>query len=1054
MFENQIADKRVDRLSVYFFIFSLGFSLIVFLFSQFNVFAQDAPTLEFVSGKQSTYSESEVVIKVSATGFETVPSALTYFFYKQDESGAWNRVQYYVSATLQGNVSGGTVYSGIFRPARLPVPSSGHYRIEAVPASNTTTITKTSFEFDVRTTVLADCTASDCLTWTTCQFYNNVTQQKCLNFANTCRQNLNLPITRTCQLACQSITCQTWSGICVEGQEVCTVFDKTPAGCVGEPDPAIVKRNCQVAPLCNAKDLESSCGDWSVCRDGMQKRSCVTPDYCRLSSEIVLPLSYKSCTVDAIPCSYSYGPWSSCQSNGSDDNKTYRTRLYTKEPANCVGEPALELYQQSCESQCTDFNFSEWSSCLDGHQTRKVINKIPSTCSSEPSTYDLIRKCQTTPTLKCQVSDWYCSVWSECLDSVRTRKCQLTNTKCQYPDVVMPKEIESCVVKDIIKKTIKCDEKLYKVDCGDIPCVQGQRQGCKVVAKYPVGCEGSDRLDVACREELTDLKNNECQNAWACSWSDCVDGVRKQSCQQVACLDKKLTAPIVKEEPCQVVNNENIKKCREEAYLCSSWSSCVGEGSAKQRIRSCQLKPECAGLLLDRPALTEACPTEAIELVDVPSAKFEQPIDSEQEILMTEQTKQASDKAGEDLRQAITEVVVGTSLPSKCVRQNITDPNQCDIFLRTEAMPSICSAQGAKTKAECKALMERDFEAPKQCLNLTALECSRLINNVVLSGYINPVDYQAVKNEIEPLASSVISLSDKAGRLTVDTTVVGTPRGLSSSIAVTVANPELLKTALPIKVSEKIDNLLLLKSNTSVDNQNSNTLPAVLMLDDDRDGLPNDTELRLGTDSKNADTDSDGYNDFTEVKMGYNPIGSDIMTSELKNKLSALDWVILNQGQVDQPKARTELADDKLVVQTVTHANVSTSNYQISGKAEPNTEITIYIYSQMPLVLTTKTDVNGNWVYELDRPLADGKHEVYVAINDDAGNIQASSNPLAFFVKEAKAVSMEEYIDEAVTPLDSQDSSSKMLVFYIIAGSTIVMAALLLFYSVRKMIYK
>jgi len=45
-------------------------------------------------------------------------------------------------------------------------------------------------------------------------------------------------------------------------------------------------------------------------------------------------------------------------------------------------------------------------------------------------------------------------------------------------------------------------------------------------------------------------------------------------------------------------------------------------------------------------------------------------------------------------------------------------------------------------------------------------------------------------------------------------------------------------------------------------------------VDSDNDGLPNDLEVSLGTDSSKADTDGDGYDDKTEVLGGYNPKGS------------------------------------------------------------------------------------------------------------------------------------------------------------------------------------
>jgi hypothetical protein len=77
---------------------------------------------------------------------------------------------------------------------------------------------------------------------------------------------------------------------------------------------------------------------------------------------------------------------------------------------------------------------------------------------------------------------------------------------------------------------------------------------------------------------------------------------------------------------------------------------------------------------------------------------------------------------------------------------------------------------------------------------------------------------------------------------------------------------------------------------------------------------------------------------------------------------------------------------------------------KISGKATPNSFVTIYIHSD-PIVLTVKTDADGNWSYILDRDLADGEHEVYVAVTDNTGKISEKSEPLAF-VKTAEAITI------------------------------------------------
>ena len=69
--------------------------------------------------------------------------------------------------------------------------------------------------------------------------------------------------------------------------------------------------------------------------------------------------------------------------------------------------------------------------------------------------------------------------------------------------------------------------------------------------------------------------------------------------------------------------------------------------------------------------------------------------------------------------------------------------------------------------------------------------------------------------------------------------------------------------------------------------------------------------------------------------------------------------------------------------QTVKGKNIG-GKVKFSGKAPPNTEVYIYIFSE-PIVVTTKTDENGDWVYELNQPLTGEKHIAYATVRSDEG---------------------------------------------------------------------
>ncbi|HYO55704.1 adventurous gliding motility protein AgmC [Archangium sp.] len=78
------------------------------------------------------------------------------------------------------------------------------------------------------------------------------------------------------------------------------------------------------------------------------------------------------------------------------------------------------------------------------------------------------------------------------------------------------------------------------------------------------------------------------------------------------------------------------------------------------------------------------------------------------------------------------------------------------------------------------------------------------------------------------------------------------------------------------------------------------------------------------------------------------------------------------------------------------NGSVDTLTPVISGRAEPNSTVTIIIGGQV--VGTVRTDASGNWSYTPTTPLTPGSHQVQVRATDEAGNTGNTSEPHTFTV--------------------------------------------------------
>lgn len=236
-----------------------------------------------------------------------------------------------------------------------------------------------------------------------------------------------------------------------------------------------------------------------------------------------------------------------------------------------------------------------------------------------------------------------------------------------------------------------------------------------------------------------------------------------------------------------------------------------------------------------------------------------------------------------------------------------------------------------------------------------------------------------------------------------------------------------------------------------VANGGDDSSPALLVLDEDGDGLPDDVERRLGTDPRAPDTDGDGFSDGQEVRNGYNPLGA----GALDDAPRGVEKAMIEGRALEEPRGAESLVDPSFTIAAEAAGPDAEASEEevirLSGVAAPNSVVTIFVYSYLPVVVTTTTDENGNWTYDFGSKLAEGRHEAYVSINDDTGKLVAASSPLAFFVREAQAVTEEDFLRPDVNVEETPEELSRWFVW---GGIALVVFALVLVGAIIRQVRK
>ncbi|NTU98709.1 hypothetical protein HGA64_01735 [Candidatus Falkowbacteria bacterium] len=381
------------------------------------------------------------------------------------------------------------------------------------------------------------------------------------------------------------------------------------------------------------------------------------------------------------------------------------------------------------------------------------------------------------------------------------------------------------------------------------------------------------------------------------------------------------------------------------------------------------------------------------------------------------------------------------SVPQSCAQLGIVKPLQCELYKMEQNAKSACGKAAATSKEECMNIFLAHFGRPEVCQHLSEEKCIEIVNTVILGSFVPAKTVNSANKEIENMIGKDFSvMNDNDGK---------TMSVNSNNVVVETLQSEKTQDIwpiLPIVLSKEKTNFSVLPTDR-VAASRENMVAAVLVIDSDSDGLSDDLEKRLGTDKNDPDSDKDGYSDGEEVKSGHNPLGTGLLAGQLQ----PIDRVILEKKNVDQPKfsGKTDLTGLKVEKVTKNFSSASSSVMVLEGKAKPNTLVTVYLYSPLPIVLTVQSDKNGNWRYDFDKQLTSGKHEAYVVLNDQDGKVESKSAPFSFFVNEARAISQDDLLQANVNVYDQPNN---MIIWYAVAGSflTLLIAGLAFLYLRSK----
>lgn len=585
-----------------------------------------------------------------------------------------------------------------------------------------------------------------------------------------------------------------------------------------------------------------------------------------------------------------------------------------------------------------------------------------------------------------------------------------------------------------------------------------------VVSSSPFGCQGG--YPILLQKCLAD---NCAEDIWSCKeWGECLNGYQMRSCEKILeCANVESLVPALKQSCsqteyvyCQYVFSdygkcENgkqyrkiisrlpegcvekltdplVRNCQEAANECvytyTDWSSCLNGKKTRSVV---SVSSEC---LSGNPVLEEKC--DEVRNCDASdwrcgewsscdsSTKQYRNCSLQSNCIVVAGTKpelareclQASNAAKEESFQLqnIQKQDNMEDVKQACLKLGWKE-EECALYSYKNKIIKECLSEGFDNQATCRLHFLEKYGKPLICQGMSEEACANLINKIILPELEELMEKEEREN-----------LSDYTGKKAVifpenKTIFVDEEKEAGAIKKIKISSSPL--SALNGSVS-------VILSKASVGDNNILS-PVAIVFDENKNGIPDDIEKRIeGLSNENS-----------------------VLTQENIDSLIGIDKALALGKPLEQPKLNANIFESKALtissIETVEKETNGRNALKFQGKAEPNQVVALFVYSVMPIVLTVKADDYGNWVYELDKSLVDGKHEIYAVVSNSEGGIIEASLPAPFFIQEAKAVTMEDFIalQEASTV---SDSAGKLINFYLAGGFIFILFLISGFLLLRK----